>query len=622
MSYAVTLYGGTGFDANNIPYNESVIESASSEIQTAEALNVNMDRFLTGVDIADNSKLNASRASSFDYCKIGKFYYFITGVTNNNGSFHLSLAPDYWTSLISIATVSGLDGIATRWRVPEANDVWGAYTIDDPLTVPMFPLKLVTHNHFEIPDHTYTVAETPIDLDKLINTHVAITYTDINDKEATVTIPYCQGVDSNTLYHLTLGDGSPQVYSPGTKCYLAITDTTTNKKVQDGLAQLRSIGAESGIISEVRYPSSYIAITANANGEISDISGKNITTVSEIDVNYANVRNKRVLYGEYRKVGIISVAGNKSEFRLENVSPDGQSPVVRIMSDPRPTGAPYFRFVYYMGDNSIEFFFANAVKGMTWQNVPLVWTAPSGSDRIWNAWDDTQYQHTIQRTQAFKNGIGANLNALGNAGLSYLSMSNGLDINQGNVGNYVNNPNYTQAQKDAFIQQTAMQNNQMMAQSASGLIGSVGSALQGSFDLAHNTNWYSQMQQNRELGYAMYAQAPTVQFPIDATTMRDFFGNGFIVYEYQYSDADVKRIDRLLTMYGYAVNQPLTMDMIHAHTDFDYIQATGVSITATPRKIKGDPIPMWLRQGACRQIENGVRFWHVKPDNKYYLGEA
>ena len=114
-----------------------------------------------------------------------------------------------------------------------------------------------------------------------------------------------------------------------------------------------------------------------------------------------------------------------------------------------------------------------------------------------------------------------------------------------------------------------------------------------------------------DFGYSQSVVVPTLNFPYNGDAIRDVLGNGVINYRYRYSDNDLHRIDKLLTMYGYIDRRKFEPSMMNAHKDFDYLQLTGVSIS-------GSTLPMWWRDIIKTQLNTGLRVWHVKPDSKYY----
>ena len=122
-----------------------------------------------------------------------------------------------------------------------------------------------------------------------------------------------------------------------------------------------------------------------------------------------------------------------------------------------------------------------------------------------------------------------------------------------------------------------------------------------------------------ELNLANSVVVPTVNFPYNSDILRDSYGNGVLVYRYRYSDNDVRRIDKLLTMYGYQVSKPLEADDFVNRRYFNFIKCSNVSLNASPTMSnQGVRRPRWFLDGAAAQLRGGVRIWHVIPNESYY----
>ncbi len=101
---------------------------------------------------------------------------------------------------------------------------------------------------------------------------------------------------------------------------------------------------------------------------------------------------------------------------------------------------------------------------------------------------------------------------------------------------------------------------------------------------------------------------PDVKFSIDPQLFSEITGNGFSVYRVVYDDRDIARIDKILTAFGYKYCKVLEASDFSNRKYFNYVRAS-VSVGGLPR---------WFADGISRQIANGVRVWHVKPDPLHY----
>ena len=266
--------------------------------------------------------------------------------------------------------------------------------------------------------------------------------------------------------------------------------------------------------------------------------------------------------------------------------------------DPRPNGCPYFRCDVYRGDSSEDMFFTNAVKGLNWQNVPLVFQGASGS--LLN-----QYKYNAQR-------------AITHESQNYSYQQAQIEAAQREfrttVGQY----------EDVFggIAGLIPGNDSVMPNVAAPISGLYNGAMrtinnnfarsQYNLSKAHMENSYT-IQKNAELQSLLIGNqvvAPSFNFPI-SEGIRDYVGNTCIVYRTYYSNNDIRRLDKILNMYGYRHTVPITSALLTNRSKFNYIQAKGVSI-------KNTTIPKWLRDGVATQFATGTRIWHQLPDLNAY----
>lgn len=622
MAYEVTCYKNTGFNAVNIPDTPALLDGMTSV--TIPAIDLLQNRFLSSISV----KATFNTVQDIDYCKVGDMYYIVTGVDMTSSDVAvLSLLPDFITTAGGAASLTYLDGITVRRTVPD--DTLFAYTQPDDYLAPAMPLQMdYTTLMFDTPGGTddKVLVESTIDLTKLSNQFTvddstsAITAYEgeglvfsATDTGGTVTgesvtVPYTEGVGPSSVEQYTIGD--ILVKSPNTSQW----DTSVDK-VNLALGVVRALGVEGAIISQVRYPAGYFPTSAfsmsTATGRVAAIAGTDTSLYTGLAYKPAYTyvpKNNRIYYGEYVKYGILTAAGDKGEFlpeQIYNPSSEEGSPKVRVVADPRPTGKPYFRFEYYLGEqaSSLSAFVISSVSGMQWANAPLTYQGASGTymsrlefsnarnkqlSTLYHE-NDTAYANLGQATTNF--GINAIRGGINTAGaLSQIGNPFSENFGGGGIASAAN----------ALLD---------VAQSAS----DYGFTVAGyQRDKQYRADQYALARQAEALRYAMgvYVVAPEVTFPFSADFIRDFVGNNAVVYHYKYSDADVERIDKLLTMYGYRTTEKLDATMFSARTYFDYVQATGVSV--------GGDLPMWMRSGIADQLAAGVRVWHVAPNPTYY----
>lgn len=606
MIYTIECYKKTGFNGVNAPESLAWLRKNFASF-TVPSIDVLQNEGLTSVNVRSTWE----QMRDVDYVVIGDECYAAEAVPTMTSEdvVTLALTEDPLTSEGGAAAQTYLDGLTERHTV--SDDTMYKYTQDDPYMTPNETLKLVTSKMlFAGTDADCVAVESTIDLQRLgaefddegnLINGKGITFKDrTSENGESVTVPYTEGVTGRTAY--VLGDETKGILAPNTRLYTVYKAGEDYPKIVHALAGIRALGVESALISQVQYPSVFVESIVGTDGQFSTVRGKDQTISSGLPVKYSTgYKNNRLFYGEYNKYGLITASGAKGEYDPEQIAEDGEeSPQVRSIADPRPDGRPYFRFASYMGDTSRDLFFMNAVSGLQWQNVPLTYTSPSGSYMTQENFDSTrrsdynENQHKLRAGYSSISPTGGSL--VGVATQLFDDAAAGLAKTIVGAGSWLNSALVGNPKNPGFISDYADYNKYM-------------------FDLGDQryTNDQYRLARNRELlsmGVSMKAVAPSVYFPFTANIVRDFVGNGVVVYKYEYSTNDLKRIDKILTMYGYKDTVPITKEIFSAREKFDYVQASGVTI--------GGDIPMWKRQMMADQLSAGIRIWHVKPTPEAY----
>lgn len=595
----VRLYQNTGFDIINAPAVPSLLDSFSYvDIPAINALQITR---LNSVCI----KATEDQVTNADYCRISdgthNAYYAVT-------DYHME-KPDTCTlfivmdNMLTAGGVTGanwdvLDGITERHHIASADDTLFAYTEDDPLLVPSKPLGI----HYE---SVYTgkasttadsiiVIEATVPLNEIGDTATtpeAIAYETSNGEQCIVPkLPSLTANSAATMPEYPT-DANPQATINPSTGYFYGTDTN----VQAGLARVRDLGIENGsIISQVIIPKEYATsdpyTSSQHTGQILNLNGKALVNGNlSADFNYAygsGIHNKRVYAGICNKYGLLAIgSGNSVEFNPEDLYYNSNvKPSVACISDPRPNGKPYFRYSLYKGNE--ESFFMNCIAGLNWQNVPLLYTDKSGSEI------DTirfQTEQSIKDENAVVNGVQTFLgNPTGKTPRSFIPgvlsgiHQNGLALSMD------------------FAQTIFGQEGAYTAADLAGI--------SPVYDIARMRANASN-QELQEFNISQNIVAPQLMFP-RSEGLRDFLGNGCYAYRYYLEASDLAKFDKILTMFGYRITEPLTKDMFNVRSKFNYIKAKGVSI--------GGSLPKWLREGMAQELSIGKRFWKVAPDKTIY----
>lgn len=594
----VRLYQNTGFDIINAPAVPSLLDSFTYvDIPAINALQITR---LSSVCI----KATEDQVTNADYCRISdgthNAYYAVTDYhMEKPDTCTLSIVMD---NMLTAGGVTGtnwdvLDGITERHHIAKNNDMIFAYTEDDPLLIPSKPLELLFKPCIDNTpsSNDKIVIEAAIDLPGLATgTPTSVAYTTTGGEDCIVPeLPDLTDTSTATMY-TDPSDTSQEasIPAPATAYY-----DYRNPNVKKGLARARSLGIESGaIISQYILPNSCgtIDLGSYVSGLIDKLSGT-IKTVIAMNNNdykyqYATVNNNRIFAGAFNKYGLISVAsGNSVEFNPEDIyMVNDLSPNVVEITDPRPKGCPYFRFEYYKHNKNN--FFLNCIKGLNWQNAPLLYTDKSGSEI-----DTIRFQtdQAIKDQNAVVNGVQTFLgrDANGNNSLGFASgvvhglAENGLALQLGMIS--------TGSQ--------LLGNKPMFDDATYAGISPV-------YDVAR-MRANAANQELQEFNISQNIVAPQIMFP-RSEGLRDALGNGCYAYRYYLNPLDVTKFDKILTMFGYRITEPLTKDMFNIRSKFNYIKAKGVSI--------GGSLPKWLREGMAQELAIGKRFWKVAPDKTIY----
>lgn len=623
-NYSVTLYYNTGFNGVNIPDNPTLLNKCD-HTTLANPVILLQDRGLNNVDLP----ITWNEAENCDYIKIGSWYYSVPPkgihmLSTKTCRFDLLSDPINSMGGFTVAdngdvTVRQgfeiLDGITDRCTV--ADDTWGKYAADDPLTAPEEPLQIetkwITPSDTSIDDD---IVGNPVFIESTVNLPFQATlkdgetYTDGDGNSVTVpliaTVTDDSGMPLKTDYNVdnaTVNDGT-QTFIRNDKKVADDQTLSAGRMVATGLSFLRSLGQESGsIINQWTVPTAFIkAININrmsmtgendskdgTDQDVTLITGADATESSNISPDYYEAKNKRVLYGQYNKYGIISCSGSSMEAKPEELG-DETIPNIHYKADPRPDGSVYYRFDTLNGDSD---FWRNCIKGERWQNVPLVYQGASGSALTRLNYDNEKqiqdYQMQATNERAIFGGITPVARTL--AGIGGIAAGIAATVGTGGAGAGVGVP--------------------LIVSGANNAISGIGGVINTVQGQSQATEMYQLQRQNElsQLYQATTIYAPTVNFPYNSSILRDVKNNGVCVYKYRYSNNDALRIDTLLTMYGYKYAQPLTISNFGHRKHFDYISCRSVSVTGLPK---------WWCDEIADVLKVGVRVWHELPNRAAY----
>lgn len=622
--YNATLYLSSGFNATNVPDSPTTLALATS--MTVPALDILQVRELTSFTVralysaiknADYLCLqNANDVTDFAY-------YSIQNITMTSKDVAvLSVTMDYVLSAGGVNSLNFTDGITERHHVAVADDTFGAYDEPDPFLTPSQMMKIETvHPDFKgnLPDENVTILASTVDLYEMYNQAEdegeleAIDYT--SDSTNLVTVPLVKAIPASfkALAYMYYDDSHFYKTSlPGVSYYVSGYDNELNgasywthnmnlTPISTAITYVRSLGVESCILSQYNVPYFMLdtpSLAAEQPARFITLKGADkkvaLNGLPYIR-NYVGltIRNKRLFYGDNCQYNIVSVAsGNSASFLPEEIYNNDNYPTIEMRVDPRSDGCPYFRFTSYRGDTTPNLWFMNAVKGLQWQNAPLIYQGASGSllnQYKFNAQMAIATENKNYQLEALRIQDDANYTKAGRDLASGLT-SSAVDMLTGKIGRGIGglmDLTYTTAQNYYTAESIDVSRSHQIA----------------SYNAARNAEYQSMLINNTVV-------APSVNFPI-SEGIRDYVGNTCLVYRTYYTNTDAQRIDKILSMFGYRHTTPLTKALLTNRSKFNYIQATGV-------QVDNRDIPKWMRDGIASQMAVGMRVWHTLPNVNAY----
>lgn len=602
MQTSCRIYRNSGFNAVNIPDSPALLDTIGNFVD-CYALDLNQERFLPTVKIRGDWL----SCKDCDYCKVGDFYYFVDNVTMLSGDVaELTLTPDFITSAGGPAALDILDGVTDRVHV--TNDAYGLYGADDPFMAPALDLDIQswTKDFYDTGANYYTFLETTLDLgnmgSKSQNDLVeALTCKDVNitdpDTGANpyVVVPVVDHLINSTEYDINLFGTTKGLTSVDGQGVYLIDDTQACKIIKDGIALARSLGVEESISGQYSIPTEFVSPTMGsvATKFATKITGRSFNFTAPINFIYDTANNNRVFYGSFTPYYLTTGSGSSVSVLAEEIYGGSPVPNVVALADPRRGGKPYFRFNPLngetVGSDPLDFF-RGAVAGKEWQSVPMVMNNKSGGLLDYIKYENSRKSAALDYAHTEENKDWAYMNTALNTGTSGLGKiaSGGASLINGDIGG-------------AF----------------SGAVGGLGAALRGTMSaLGINKDFnqyidkynYQRGLDMQALKVAMNVKVPSLNFPLDPNLFSELTGNGVTIARAKYKSADVARIDKILTAYGYKYAKVLEATDFNNRTYFNYVSGN----------ISVGSLPGWWANGISAQIRTGVRVWHVKPNHLYY----
>ena len=629
----VTLYKRTGLNSANTIDKPARLDAA--EQLEVPALDILQPEHLSQIRV----KATREQVKDTDYCCLHnnseRYYYAVDPFMLSSidvTTLHITCDSVMTAAAITgdISNVEFGDGITDRYHVRKQDDTYGAYEEEDPLLVPDDVLEFDTYQIDHDNGEGKHLVESTMSLANMAERRQAETYVDEGSETGGGKVVVPQTVPALEFTEVTLSTGGRSYKTPGSEYY-----DHSFERTQNGIARVRSLGAEGCILNSWIVPAAYCEYIPGEQegleGLVLAIQGKEIEDETGVYFDDNRARNKRLSYGSLNKIEIISPAsGNSISYNPEDLCQSRSNPgrlVIGIMSDPRPSGRPYFFPKWYRGKTLNERGYAHMLPGLQWSNAPLVYTGNSGADLTQIKYDaDRAYrsaQASIQREQIDYNATMAGVNQLLGMGGQAIGAAGTLSAPVRDAYTLSNDPDLgTQVHKwDAMTAFNAA--NQAASASHSAATSLIGGAYSAAGGLIMNEasayiagNMLEKQYRaaaNRELqslALALYVKVPGLAFPRNES-LRDFIGNNAVIVKYKISDRSLSKLDKILDMYGYKITATISGDMFKTRSKFNYVSAKGVTIT-------DKRLPLWLRESLAAQIKAGVRVWHQLPDPAAY----
>ena len=588
MLYQVVAYSNTGFSPINVPDSQALLKQMQS---------TTFDGLWLLQDLAQGTirvKATWDTVRQVDYVAIDNTFYFCTGVRMvNENNAELVLQLDALTT-IGINNLVINSGWCTRRHV--LSDGLFENVIDEEWGATEPPVQDLASVNVSSADPA-TILASQVSLETNDLQYICDTYKNPTSPDSSVNVPRVSTIAEPTTCTMDVGSTTFTKEVPSTGLYvLKYAGGDYSESLNNKVQVIRSLGLDSAIAGCYNVPADYLTKLERPGdkSQYSLLGSSYLTRDTGLGFTWAarsgyTVRNNKVFSGQYSKFSIVSpTSGDRTDFDAHDIYNGGGNLQVGLFADVAPGGKPYCRPTQYLGLNSDGLNgFVGVTEGSQWQNAPFQFQLASGATTVvrqgQQRWGIAENRLITQGQQIEDMKSSAFANIL-SSGLSLGSQAGGSSLNPLSlVGGLVNsvNSSYLSGRNIAYAER-AYANDEMNLQ-------------YDKFNTMASVEFVS----------------PEVKFP-RAPSLQDYVGNGFYVVHTHLSPNDTERFDRYLTMFGYRVNEILSIGCFYGRQYFNYVQAQSIDITVP----SGTPLRVKMR--AIEQLTQGVRVWHIKPSNVYF----
>lgn len=574
MVVSVKCFYGTGLTPGNVLDNKSILNSAGVQARTFSDVAVKQTRLLDRIRIAGTW----ATVEDLDYCQIGEDCYWVTNIEMiNDNVAELQLSYDAITS-VGLNNISVISGWCTRRCVTD--DTLFANVIPEPFT-PQQEFKIDFGSRI-LPNENYGSNSFVVLTCGLYDNNVqdgiqagTLYRVDANVIDQIgeflgVVVPEVPELDIFTQFTMNL-DEDAELINKTISSPMTCVFNLSNPKVQYTISKLNALGLNNAIVYAYSVPKCYcsdsnITYADNSNDQISGMVSNTTAVQSSLQVEFGEYKNKKVYSGQFYNITLLSMSsGDSVTFEVEDIIETGSSQGIfyEISSDLQYIGYPFIYPLVYKNSKNSKLL--GCVNGSQWLQAPIKEVGNEG----WY-W-----------AQANKN-----LKAFTSVLSSIPSIS---ALNSMAPDRVISGPSFMKEVPTHVVKGGDMSG-----------VSQIGNPIGEISDAVLYSTGYGNVESSNV----------SVKFS-QLYTLQNYFGNSFFDYRTRLSDYDMQRFDRFLTMFGYAVSEPLTTDCFKGRQYFNYVQANAVNI-------KTAGFPLYVRRMITSAVTEGVRIWHVMPNESAF----
>lgn len=613
--FTATLYNNTGFNLMNIPDKPSLLESAADSTKDVPAMDIlqlyynpviRIRAFENDVRFADYVKLIDGDGNVA--------YYYIEDYKMTSGdTIELNVSMEPWLTAGGIDNIEFLDGITNRHHVADDSDPF-LYTEDDDIFVPSEPTTIKKQADLFKPDYLHDdaagaavmVVLSSTDLDNGANFKYDV-WADGTDegagKQGSVTYggTFAQWSGGNIYHEVPFMANYPAILGNPFCVTIAKTSGGVNSIYDKILKIIANNGAN--LINYVyMIPKQWLNYVTNSeSAHVAKVVRMNSVKKAEdyqLESTFAGVKNKRACGGKYNtEIFLSSGSGQVKEIRDDHLLfvPDENNHLHNTVTgygDVRPGGGVTFTF---QQKNVPEV--ADPMDGGRWMEQACGIAGIDGINQARASFYANMSQQLAENEVAVQFGSEPGANHL----IPHIQLPHKMISTE--IGAFSN-----RALSSRFGMTDGMYGGTIdpMSMDTEKLLGGVYAGNERA-----KSAYLRQAQIQNEIN--QFNSSHTLQGHVigNITALPDLANNCLLHFSRRLSSKDRDKFDRILTMYGYRHTTMMDETFLKNRQKFNYVQTKGISV-------KCDTVPKSVRDGVCDAFNQGVRIWHVKPENHAY----